>query len=75
MKIGVILAGMIMIGQNSVLAQTAFKPGEIWQDNNGVHINAHGGGVLLHEETYYWFGEHKSLPVYLFGQHAVDIRH
>ncbi len=55
MKIGVILAGMIMIGQNSVLAQTAFKPGEIWQDNNGVHINAHGGGVLFHEGTYYWF--------------------
>jgi hypothetical protein len=39
-------------------AQT-IKPGEIWPDNNGVHINAHGGGVLFHEGTYYWFGEHK----------------
>lgn len=39
-------------------AQT-IKPGELWPDNNGVHINAHGGGVLFHEGTYYWFGEHK----------------
>lgn len=35
------------------------KPGEIWPDNNGVHINAHGGGILFHEGKYYWFGEHK----------------
>jgi hypothetical protein len=37
-----------------------FKPGEIWPDNNGVHINAHGGGVLFHQGKYYWFGEHKT---------------
>lgn len=35
------------------------RPGEIWPDHNGVHINAHGGGVLFHEGAYYWFGEHK----------------
>lgn len=35
------------------------KPGEIWPDNNGVHINAHGGGILYHDGKYYWFGEHK----------------
>ncbi len=34
-------------------------PGELWPDNNGVHINAHGGGILFHQGTYYWFGEHK----------------
>ncbi|KAA6323441.1 hypothetical protein EZS27_027118, partial [termite gut metagenome] len=34
--------------------------GEIWSDNNGVHINAHGGGVLQHNGKFYWFGEHKS---------------
>jgi len=37
----------------------AFFPGQLWPDNNGVHINAHGGGILLHAGTYYWFGEHK----------------
>lgn len=37
----------------------SFKPGEIWPDNNGVHINAHGGGILVDNGIYYWFGEHK----------------
>jgi Glycosyl hydrolases family 43 len=30
-----------------------------WLDESGVHINAHGGGLLLHEGVYYWYGEHK----------------
>src|SRR5574344_1347956 len=42
-----------------VAAASAFHPGDIWPDDRGTHINAHGGGVLLHEGTYYWFGEHK----------------
>ena len=41
-------------------AGNVFKPGEIWPDNNGVHINAHGGGMLQQGDTYYWFGEHKT---------------
>ena len=35
------------------------RPGAIWPDNNGEHINAHGGGILFHDNKYYWFGEHK----------------
>ncbi len=35
------------------------KPGAIWPDNNGIHINAHGGGILSFEGKYFWFGEHK----------------
>ena len=31
----------------------------LWLDENGVHINAHGGGILLHDGVYYWHGEHK----------------
>lgn len=38
---------------------TSFKPGTIWTDTNGEHINAHGGGILYKEGTYYWYGEHK----------------
>jgi len=38
---------------------TAFTPGKIWKDDKGVHINAHGGGILMHKGIYYWFGEHK----------------
>ncbi len=38
---------------------TSFRPGELWPDNHGVHINAHGGGILYYMDKYYWFGEHK----------------
>ncbi len=43
----------------SASPKKSFRPGEIWPDNHGVHINAHGGGVLFHGGVYYWFGEHK----------------
>jgi len=37
----------------------SFFPGQLWNDNKGVHINAHGGGILFNNGIYYWFGEHK----------------
>ncbi|MEQ8241045.1 MAG: glycoside hydrolase family 43 protein [Cyclobacteriaceae bacterium] len=33
--------------------------GGVLPDNNGVHVNAHGGGILYQKGIYYWFGEHK----------------
>ncbi len=35
----------------------SFKPGELWKDQSGDVINAHGGGVLYQNGTYYWYGE------------------
>jgi len=46
-------------GQTPATGDVNFYPGAIWPDNNGVHINAHGGGILFQNGTYYWFGEHK----------------
>lgn len=46
-------------GCDSNKQNTSFRPGEKWLDNNGIHINAHGGGILYHDNTYYWYGEHK----------------
>jgi len=43
----------------NVQSDKQFTPGEIWKDNNGKHINAHGGGILFHNGNYYWYGEHK----------------
>lgn len=40
--------------------KASFRPGQTWKDNRGIHINAHGGGLLYDRGTYYWFGEHKS---------------
>ena len=54
------LAGTVQAaGTNSTLCYDAFHPGQIWLDNHGTHINAHGGGILFHGGRYYWFGEHK----------------
>jgi len=38
----------------------SFKPGLIWPDDEGRHINAHGGGILYYNSTYYWFGEFRA---------------
>jgi hypothetical protein len=50
---------MLSSGPALAQAQNAFEPGAIWPDDKGVHINAHGGGILEHKGVYYWFGEHK----------------
>ncbi|MGA3179442.1 MAG: glycoside hydrolase family 43 protein [Verrucomicrobiota bacterium] len=39
--------------------RTSFRPGELWPDDKGVPIDAHGGGILLQGGIYYWFGEHR----------------
>ena len=55
------VAMVLWLGINAVCAQvlTAIKPGEVWPDDKGEHINAHGGGVIYHEGTYYWYGENR----------------
>ena len=52
----VVLTGVFTSGKAQ---QKEFHPGQIWPDDKGVHINAHGGGILYQNGTYYWFGEHK----------------
>lgn len=56
-------------------------PAGVWNDVNGEYINAHGGGILLFDSKYYWFGEHRPakgfstevgelatlLPIYVTG--------
>jgi hypothetical protein len=58
-KIHLFVLILFLFGNASGQSYKAFHPGEIWRDNNGIHINAHGGSVLFHEGKYYWFGEHK----------------
>lgn len=59
--IGLALIGLISCktGREQPAEPGSIQPGERWLDNNGVHINAHGGGILFHDDTYYWYGEHK----------------
>jgi hypothetical protein len=37
------------------------RPGEVWRDNRGEQIQAHGGGILQWKGEYYWFGEDRSV--------------
>jgi len=36
------------------------EPGEIWPDDRGKHVQAHGGGIIKVGDTWYWFGEDRS---------------
>lgn len=36
-----------------------FHPAKVWLDDENNAINAHGGGLLYHDGTYYWYGEYK----------------
>lgn len=47
-----ILEGTAQTNQN-------IYPGNLWFDTDGHVINAHGGGIIFHEGTYYWYGEHR----------------
>jgi sucrose-6-phosphate hydrolase SacC (GH32 family) len=38
---------------------TKFTPAVNWYDEEGNIINAHGGGILFYNDTYYWYGEIK----------------
>ncbi|MEY4387961.1 MAG: hypothetical protein RLY20_3244 [Verrucomicrobiota bacterium] len=58
------LAGNV-IAQSNVTAERTFSPGERWSDTSGQFINAHGGGILFHQGTYYWYGELKEGTTYL----------
>lgn len=51
---------LLLMSAVSATSGNTIKPGQLWPDTDGKHINAHGGGVLLYEGTYYWFGEHKA---------------
>lgn len=57
-----LLACLCCLPSAKTKAQTknaAIIPGEVWKDTDGNPINAHGGGLLYHEGTYYWYGEYK----------------
>lgn len=50
---------LLCLALSAVSQNNSINPGTIWNDNNGVHINAHGGGILQKGDVYYWYGEHK----------------
>ncbi|HEV2446775.1 MAG TPA: family 43 glycosylhydrolase [Candidatus Sulfopaludibacter sp.] len=47
----------VLCGVPRAAPPQTIAPGEIWPDDRGIHIQAHGGGILKLGDTYYWFGE------------------
>lgn len=41
-------------------AELSHVNGETWLDAAGDPIQAHGGGVLIHDGVYYWYGENRA---------------
>lgn len=57
-----ILTSLIVIACSNKESTEMIYPGEAWPDTEGQMINAHGGGILHVQETYYWYGEYKNGP-------------
>ncbi|MFT3935906.1 MAG: family 43 glycosylhydrolase [Chitinophagaceae bacterium] len=49
-------AGKKTSGSNSA---KEIKPGDVWPDDRGQHVQAHGGGIIKLKDTYYWYGEER----------------
>lgn len=58
-----LLACLCVCSVFSCYAQS-IMPGKEWKDTDGNPINAHGGGVLYYDGTYYWYGEYKGEHTY-----------
>lgn len=48
------------------------RPGQVWLDTEGNRIQAHAGGILYDDGTYYWYGENKEFtdgksPIWTWG--------
>jgi beta-xylosidase len=44
----------------TALAAFEFRPGEVWLDTAGTPIQAHGGGIMVRSNTFYWYGEDRT---------------
>ncbi|MEI7909264.1 MAG: family 43 glycosylhydrolase [Verrucomicrobiota bacterium] len=58
--IHLVIAALALFALDGLAAAEPVKPGEVWPDNRGQHVQAHGGGIIKERETYFWFGEDRS---------------
>lgn len=63
-KVYVMFVIFVLVSAHIAGAQAStsevIKPGEVWLDDRGLEIQAHGGDILQKGETFYWFGEDRS---------------
>lgn len=51
---------MVSLISSARVNRDTIKPGEIWPDDRGIPIQAHGGGILKLGKLYYWIGEDRT---------------
>lgn len=67
----IILVAVAMVGCGTAPTTMPTVTGEPFPDTDGNHINAHGGGIISHDGTYYWYGEHRGDGTPGAGQEGV----
>ena len=50
-KLIIIITFLSLSFPSLMFGKGIIRPGELWLDNRGVHINAHGGGVMKYGDT------------------------
>ncbi|WPU97896.1 family 43 glycosylhydrolase [Mucilaginibacter sp. cycad4] len=58
-RITISVVALLFAGKLYAQHQKSINPGEVWPDNRGEHIQAHGGGIIKIKNTYYWYGEER----------------
>lgn len=53
-------AMMLLVALSALATPQSIRPGEVWLDDRGQQIQAHGGGILKLSDSYFWFGEDRS---------------
>lgn len=53
-------AALLFLAIPSFAAPGIIKPGDVWLDDRGHQIQAHGGGITYWKGVYYWFGEDRT---------------
>src|ERR1700684_2274907 len=56
----VVLALQVFGRRGTLPSPQTIRPGAVWPDDRGQHVQAHGGGILKLGDTYYWFGEDRT---------------
>lgn len=51
--LGCLFGVLLLVSCAQTEPMKPIKSGELWLDDKGVHVNAHGGGMLVYDDTYY----------------------
>ncbi len=59
-QLSTVIICLFITATSHAQSKTAILPGEVWPDNQGKHVQAHGGGIIKIGKLYYWYGEERS---------------